>query len=251
MNSNLRLFSSVRSRVGNPSHDAVNDIAVLDAIVEAQTGYRTDMTLTNQNWLVGETTLTVNPNQSTYDIPEGPEGAVVKPIRVECYDPSDPESHGPEVEMVLLHDEDQVRSWEDGWRNDRAVETNEVYAETAYTASAFVIYDQPFKCRPVPRPAQQRTYRIYYQRTAAVNESLTAKPELPDDYHYLIVWKAAEIVLPMCGYDDSRFTQQMTVIQSNLKLFEKRFDKFIQRIKRPDSRRRKPYSPRNNRRYYR
>jgi len=240
----LQIFSKSRVYMGKPPHDKVTDIDLLTALHGGLDYYRTQMSNSNQGWFEGETLLTVDQNRTTYLLPEGPDGEIAKPLRVEYYDPTDPESHGPEIEMVLLQDIDlvQVRN-DDWWSTFRTNSSNSSNSDSAYLASAMVFYDWPFKVRLVPRPSEQVTYRIYYDRIVATEPGLTTKPEIQANFHDMLAWHIADVNLPNCDWPDSKHVRHDRTIQRNLEKREAEFGIFRRFIKRPDTRLRRPFVP--------
>ena len=99
---------SVREYLGYPDHASLTDPIIENAILGRIDKYRTRMSLTNQNWFTNYAYLSVDPDTNIYLVPDGPEGPVGRPSKVEFYDENYPTRNGPEIRIIQLQDSDLI-----------------------------------------------------------------------------------------------------------------------------------------------
>lgn len=238
----VECFSAARALMGLPAHDLVPDNVLFNAMNMAVEMRRIELTLTNQNWLTGDAFLTVGCNESEYLVPDGDNGPVNKPVRVEFYDQNFPGRAGPEIRMIQMQDIDLVQNDSDDWFLGASGVSDRQYLEGSYCASAIVFYGDPLKARIIPVPTATVTYRIFHDGMVINLPRLNQRPGLPDPFHRLLPLHMAKTCGHMCAWPEPRQTNMMASINDDFGRYDKLFQESRRYRKHPDTGMRRGFS---------
>jgi len=237
-------LGATRAHLGYPSHAAVPDSILLNALYTAIDFYRIQLSLVNQNWLTTDAYLVVDSQSNEYLIAD----TLGKVLKVEFYDENYPWRNGPEIRIVHLQDSDLVQYADDEWWWSTASLPTDGYTEGAYIASAIAFYGNPLKARIIPRPTQQVQYRIWHDQLVVNTPAFNQKPGLMDAFHRMLPLKMAESALPSCKYDPATTQAYMATIDKQLMKWEALFDKYLKNSTRPQTGMRRAFIPGQHRR---
>lgn len=249
----IECFSAARALMGLPAHDKVPDNVLFNAMNMAVEMRRIELTLTNQNWLTGDSFLTVTANESEYLVPDGTNGPVNKPVRVEFYDQNNPGRAGTEIQMIQMQDIDLVQDSGSSWYLAGTGVSNSQYLEGSYIARAIVFYGDPLMARIIPVPSATVTYRIFHDGMVINLPTLNQRPGLPDPFHRLLPLHMAKTCGHMCEWPEPRQSYMMSSINDDFARYDKLFQESRRYRKHPDTGMRRGFSTanlgRNGRRY--
>lgn len=242
------IIRSVREYLGYPDYKVLTNPMILNALLGRISFYRTKLSLTNQNWLTNYAFLNVDSSTNEYLVPDGAEGPVGRPIKVELFDESAPYRNGPEVQIVHLQDTDLVKLRDDWWLLSNYGITGDDGNEGAYVARAICFYGIPLRCRIVPRPLQAVTYRIWHDQQTIAAPSLGTEAGLQSQFHDLLALATAKVVLPACKYDPAIAAGFASTIAEERAMYDQVFDEFRRSSRHPDTRMRRSFSVDSERR---
>jgi hypothetical protein len=241
----VECLSASRAHMGMPSHDKVPDNVLLNAAYLAIEMRRIQLVLTNQNWLTGDAFLSVDSNTNEYLVPDGTNGPVGKPLKVEYYDQNYPWVNGPEIKIIHLQDSNLVDNGNDDWYLSGSGISGAQYLEGSYLATAIAFYGTPLMCRIIPRPLQPVQYRIFHDGMVINIPLLAQKPGLADQFHRLLPLHMARSCVAMCQWPEPMQSNITASIEKDFMMFDAIFNEHRRYSLHPETGMRRGFTTRN------
>ncbi len=241
----IECLSAARAHMGLPSHDKVPDNVLLNAMYMAVDMRRIELSLTAQNWLTGDAFLTVDSSTNEYLVPDGAQGPVGKPLKVEFYDQNFPWRNGPEIQIIHLQDTNLIQRDNMDWFLGPAGVSTAQYLEGAYIASAICFYGNPLMARIVPVPSAVVTYRIFHDQMTVNIPTLNQYPALAAQFHRLLPLHMAKTCGHMCEWPEPRQGNMMSTIVDDFTMFSKLYEEARRYSVHPDTGQRRGFSTSN------
>lgn len=230
-----------RLKMGNPSYDKVSPESLMEAIVCGVDLYGNMLENTDQNWLIQKGFFGVDATADEYAL-GGSLSNFSKAVRVEFYNEQNPAIRGPEIKMVNLQDVGLGgRSGAYTWALSQGVNDN---LSGAYIASHIAFYNTPPTAVIMPKPTQPVTYRVYFQPMGQVRpKRMEEVYQIQAQYHSMLAYYGANERIGQCGYSPEVYQMYKRDIGEGLAKHEREFNQFRMTLKKPDTRKRRPYRP--------
>lgn len=241
----IECLSAARAHMGLPSHDKVPDNVLLNAMYMAVDMRRIELALTNQNWLTGDAFLSVDSSTNEYLVPDGAQGPVGKPIKVEFYDQNFPSRNGPEIQIIHLQDSNLIERDNMDWFLGPSGISSAQYLEGAYVATAIAFYGNPLMCRIIPVPTANVQYRIWHDGMVINLPTLNQRPGLPDPFHRLLPLHMAKSNIGLCEWPEPKGSMIAASINADFAAYDKLFQESRRYSTHPETGMRRGFSTSN------
>lgn len=217
------LFGGVYELCGNPSEDVLQPSMVLEAIYNAITLRRNEMSLTDEGWSISPFVINAKANQEEYLIADPGFG---RPYFAETYDANNPRLRRREIKIARMQ--------------DRNIEAHAVdtLGSSKHTAQVMFFYNigtpEP-KVQISPIPRQSCAYRIWAETIITQEPRYADVPAFLAHFFPLIKTDACISVLPWCGFtvDDCRLKLEVRMMEQ-AKHYDI-FERYIQEIYHSDT----------------
>lgn len=238
MASYSRICDKVRILVGRPTQDQLNDGDLLDIIRGRAIYYAQQFGLTNCDWFIKECYINTDSTNNEYVVPASDFG---KPIKVEFYDPNNPNLNGIEVKIINFQDCDlynQASSTVNYGLNFSTVDA------TGYVAAAIAFFGMiPRQCRLLPTPTTAVQYRVFYEPIADTTPPKFAdKPLIMAQFDDAIAVSSALLALPRCGYSEIVYPQYQQGLANEQARLDRQFDHYRLQNKHSQVTKKRPYN---------
>lgn len=216
-----RICDKVRVLVGRPTHDKLNDPDLFDIVRGRAIYYAQQFGLANCDWFIKETWINTDGVNNEYIISATDFG---KPIKVEFYDPNNPNVNGIEVKIINLQDTDLYNQANTITNNASTSITD----TSGYIAAAIAFFGLiPRQCRLVPTPTAAVQYRVFYEPIAdTAPPKFADKPLVMAQFDDAIAVSAALLALPRCGYSEVIYPQYAQSLSNEQARLDKQFDHY-------------------------
>lgn len=217
------LFGGVYELCGNPSEDVLKPSMVLEAIYNAITLRRNEMSLTDEGWDLTTFIINAQPNLEEYEITDPGFG---RPYFAETYEPNNPRFRRREVKIARVQD-----------RNIEAYAAD-ILGSSKHNARVMFFYNigTPVpKVQIYPVPRQACAYRVWTETIITQEPRYRDVPAFLAHFFPLIKTDACITVLPWCGFPLELCKLMIEVRRAEQMQHYDVFERYVQEIFHSDA----------------
>jgi hypothetical protein len=201
---------------GNPSHSRVPLPVVAQKVQDAINWCLALLNLTDQNWIVNQTPLTIDPSSIEYTISASNFG---RPILVEITG-----GDGVSTDLSLVRTQVPFFDLQDAALRDVPYNPN-----SNHLGLVFYREDGQVKVRTVPGLGEgSKELNIIYEPLAFTPTTITANPGIIEPMYGLVKTKVAISILGLAGHSTETFGQLMQTLAMDKADYESAFRQYIQ-----------------------
>lgn len=212
------ILGSVRSYLGQPGFDRLDNGTILMHLYDQIDLQLTRLALTDENWIINRVEKDIGPGVDEVSLPP----TFGRPFLVETVDDGSNLYIRREINIV------DVQDWNLYWSGYTRGVGTEYLVHVAEVCAFFGNENSPLKTvKFAPQHNLTATYRIWYEIGKTANPALAAKPALMEQFHNLLKVGTALACLPNCRYEDSisqEFRQSLVML---LQQYDSVFDRYI------------------------
>src|SRR6266403_5037503 len=230
------LIANIRSRAGSPPYGKVGNGDILFCVYDEIDHLLNRLNLTDENWIVGRKTISVNTDVDEYPMP--PEFGRI--VLVETIDDADPNHVRRELQVLDVQDFDWFWS---GYKNI----IGSGYKHNSTVCATFNLNTKPQRTiKFAPPPSDAADYRVWYEIGRQPPPLLADTPRLMEQFHNLLTTGVALQILPRCGHGDNDYIKHRDQLTWSYNRYDPVFKEYINQSHHEDAGPRRAYNSSRN-----